>query len=460
MRRKTLILDSTAWFVIDGLLAGGAMFLSFMISPSYRLNLNAEGEVLYHVHLWQAVWLFAITLAIAAHIFELQNPLMPRHLAPMIVRCVGASWLAMTLFAAMIFGVFYERVGRLILVQVVTYCPLLMALARYMVWRQSGQEKWRLLLIGAGRTGCHVAEMVRNSKLPFEVVAFVDHTERGEGGRVQDVPVFDVKASLAQQVAQLRVDEIVTCVPSGLARTSMDELMACLNLGVQVTNYDSFMEGRFFEVPVDTIRADWFLHSNLDLVHPLYWRLKGVGDLLAAIFGLLLACPFLLLAAIAIKLESRGPIFYSQIRAGLLNKPYRMWKLRSMRMDAEASGPQWASQGDQRVTVVGRFLRKTRLDEVPQFWNILRGEMSLIGPRPERPEFLEMLAKEIPFYIQRHLVKPGITGWAQINYPYGDSVEDAAKKLKFDFYYIKYASVGLDMQIVLRSIGAIMRGAR
>ena len=188
--------------------------------------------------------------------------------------------------------------------------------------------------------------------------------------------------------------------------------------------------------------------------------MKRVIDIAAALFGLALAGPFLLLATLAIKLETRGPVLYFQTRAGLHSQPFKIWKLRSMQVDAEKHGPKWATGADARATRTGKILRKTRLDEVPQFWNILRGEMSLIGPRPERPEFVEKLAKEIPFYNQRHLVKPGLTGWAQINYPYGASTEDALNKLKYDLYYIKYTSLGLDLQIMLRTIGAMMKGAR
>src|SRR3989449_767559 len=164
--------------------------------------------------------------------------------------------------------------------------------------------------------------------------------------------------------------------------------------------------------------------------------------------------------AIAIKLESRGAVFYSQTRAGLHKQTFRIWKLRSMRVDAEKEGPKWGGGADERSNRIGKLLRLTRLDGVPQFWNIVRGEMSLVGPRPERPEFVEKLAKKIPFFNQRHLVKPGLTGWAQINYPYGASTEDALNKLKYDFYYVKNASLGPDAQIILRTIGAAMKGAR
>jgi exopolysaccharide biosynthesis polyprenyl glycosylphosphotransferase len=236
--------------------------------------------------------------------------------------------------------------------------------------------------------------------------------------------------------------------------------MECLGLGVRVSDFANFMERNFFQVPVENIRGEWFLQADLELAHPAYVIAKRVTDILISFLGLIAVSPALLLAAIAIKLESRGPVFYSQIRSGLHNRPFKIWKLRSMRIDAEKDGPKWAAARDNRITRVGNLLRRTRLDEVPQFWNILRGEMSLVGPRPERPEFVEKLATEIPYYQQRHLVKPGLTGWAQINYPYGATTGDALCKLRYDLYYIKHASIGLDLQIALRTIGVAMKGSR
>ena len=160
------------------------------------------------------------------------------------------------------------------------------------------------------------------------------------------------------------------------------------------------------------------------------------------------------------RLESKGPSLYSQDRVGRFQQHFRIYKLRSMVQNAETNGAQWAAAADARVTRVGRFLRFTRLDEIPQFWNVLRGDMSLVGPRPERPEFVELLSAQIPFYSHRHVVKPGLTGWAQINYPYGASIEDANNKLKYDLYYMKRASLLLDLQIGLRTLGAMMRGSR
>jgi len=229
---------------------------------------------------------------------------------------------------------------------------------------------------------------------------------------------------------------------------------------VRVTDYSTFIERTFFTVPAEQIGAEWFFQINTSPDYALYRAAKRLADVVLAATGLLVAGPILLLAAIIIPLESPGPAFYSQLRVGQFNRLFRIWKLRSMRTDAENRGVQWAQKNDPRVTRLGRFLRLTRLDEAPQCFNVLRGEMSFVGPRPERPEFVEGLAQQIPFYQQRHLMQPGITGWAQINYPYGATPEDALNKLKYDLYYLKYASPLLDLQIMLRTIGVVMKGAR
>jgi exopolysaccharide biosynthesis polyprenyl glycosylphosphotransferase len=213
-------------------------------------------------------------------------------------------------------------------------------------------------------------------------------------------------------------------------------------------------------VPVEEIGAEWLFSARLELAHPYYYGVKRAVDFLAGLAGLLLTAPVMIVAMILIKYESPGPAVYSQIRVGQFGRQFRIYKLRSMVQDAEKNGAQWAAQRDGRITKLGRFLRRTRLDEAPQFWNILKGEMSLVGPRPERPEFVDQLRHRISFFVQRHLVKPGLTGWAQINYPYGASIEDTRNKLKYDLFYIKRASIGLDIQIILRTIGAMMKGSR
>jgi exopolysaccharide biosynthesis polyprenyl glycosylphosphotransferase len=195
-------------------------------------------------------------------------------------------------------------------------------------------------------------------------------------------------------------------------------------------------------------------------LHPVFNLVKRFFDVGVSLTGLVFSLPFAGVIALALKLQDGGPVFYAQTRMGFRGRPFRIFKFRSMTTEAEKNGPQWASKGDVRVTPIGRILRRTRLDELPQFWNILRGEMSFIGPRPERVEFSRDIEREVPFFRLRTLVKPGLTGWAQVNYPYGASVEDARRKLSYDLYYIKYASVFLDLVIILRTFIAMVKGAR
>ncbi|HYX15304.1 MAG TPA: exopolysaccharide biosynthesis polyprenyl glycosylphosphotransferase, partial [Nostoc sp.] len=212
--------------------------------------------------------------------------------------------------------------------------------------------------------------------------------------------------------------------------------------------------------PSSLLQDKWLAFSDGFNLMPGYFsmKLKRVVDLILILFLLVLVAPLLLLVALVIRLDSPGPVLYSQQRSGLYGKPFRVYKFRSMYQDAEKLGAQWASQRDPRITRVGYWLRLLRIDELPQIWNVLQGEMSLIGPRPERPEFDVKLKEAIPYYEVRYLVKPGITGWAQVMYPYGASIEDAYEKLSYDLYYIKNYSIWLDLAIAFKTIRVVLLG--
>lgn len=238
------------------------------------------------------------------------------------------------------------------------------------------------------------------------------------------------------------------------------QLMDIRLQGIPVYRLPDFYEALWYKLPTDLLKDDWFAFSagfNL-LPNGINSRFKRLFDIVIASTLLLLAAPLMILVAIAIKLESRGAVFYSQTRTGLNRRLVKVHKFRSMRQDAEAAGAQWASERDPRITRVGYWIRLTRIDELPQLINVLRGDMSMIGPRPERPVFDAKLAEEIPYYYVRYLVKPGITGWAQVLYPYGASVEDAYEKLAYDLYYIKNYSLWLDIAIVLKTIRVVLLG--
>jgi len=245
-----------------------------------------------------------------------------------------------------------------------------------------------------------------------------------------------------------------------LSEAVWERLMQLPLEGVGVSNLNDFCERNFHCIPTNHLADAWFLVSDTRHLHPAFIIAKRSFDVGISLVGLLCSLPIAGVVALSLKMQDGGPVFYQQTRMGFRARPFMIYKFRTMTIDAEKNGPQWASRADARVTLVGRILRRTRLDELPQFWNILRGEMSFIGPRPERVEFSREIEREVPFFRLRTLVKPGLTGWAQVNFPYGASVADARRKLSYDLYYIKHASVFLDLVIVLRTFIAMIKGAR
>jgi exopolysaccharide biosynthesis polyprenyl glycosylphosphotransferase len=238
-------------------------------------------------------------------------------------------------------------------------------------------------------------------------------------------------------------------------------VMPLLASGVRVMGIAAFVETFCQRIPPAEVDAAWLTKLNLRQRDPIVRRVKRLNDLLFATLGLVLSLPILLLASLAILLDSGFPIFFHQTRTGYLSRPYTLFKLRTMRQDAEGGGgAQWAQQQDHRVTFVGRFLRKTRIDEIPQLWNVIKGEMSLVGPRPERPELDEEIERISPFWKCRYLLKPGITGWAQIKYQYASDLETSEEKLSYDLFYVKNASFFLDLEIILSTLRSIMKGSR
>ena len=256
-----------------------------------------------------------------------------------------------------------------------------------------------------------------------------------------------------------QVDEIVVAPDDRRLRLPVDQILDCKMSGTMVLDLLSFFEKETSRIKLDVLHPSWIFFSD-------GFRLSGLAqkrglDLLAGVSIFLLTWPLMLLVALAILIESKGkgPIMFHQVRVGLNGEPFRVHKFRSMRTDAEADGvARWATKDDNRITRVGTIIRKARLDELPQVFNVLLGEMSLVGPRPERPEFVEELTKEIPFYSERHRVKPGLTGWAQLSYPYGATTEDARNKLEFDLYYVKNASAFLDLIILLETVEVVLWG--
>lgn len=267
---------------------------------------------------------------------------------------------------------------------------------------------------------------------------------------------------MEETAARLNAAYVVQAADDMRGANWVDGLLRCRLQGRRVYEATGFCERVLRRIPVQFLRASDFAFADELTVSPLRRTLKRGFDIAVASLLLMLSAPFLLLVVVAIKLDSKGPIFYRQERTGLFGSTYHLWKFRSMRTDAEKHGAVWAKANDDRVTRVGRFIRRARIDEIPQVFNILTGDMSFVGPRPERPVFVEQLKQQIPFYGLREAVKPGLTGWAQIRYPYGASVEDARNKLEFDLYYVKNGSLFLDVGIIFHTVRHVLlgRGAR
>src|SRR5208337_1949954 len=267
-------------------------------------------------------------------------------------------------------------------------------------------------------------------------------------GRIRDL------VSIAQEKD---VDHVIVAT-SSIDDDLMNLLLRCMQIKVQVSHFRNVIEEITGKVPIDYLTDNWFILELSGTTKRYFWYAKRSLDIALASAGLCLALPLLPLAALLIKLDSRGPVFYAQHRIGKGNKPFLVWKLRTMIADADKNNVHWTTNNDNRITWVGKLLRKMRIDEVPQLINVLKGDMSLIGPRPEAISLVEKYVKAIPYYSERHMVSSGITGWAQINHRYGNSIDDARQKLMYDFYYIKNRSLTLDLVILLRTIRIVLTG--
>jgi sugar transferase (PEP-CTERM system associated) len=322
----------------------------------------------------------------------------------------------------------------------------------------------RLLLVGTTPAAVALAQEIlgRRSELGVEIVGFVDPDPASVGTRVLNPGVIGTIDDIPVIVARERVDRVVVSLGDARGRLPMDKLLEIKLGGVTFDHLATVYEQYTGKIAVENLRPSWLIFSEGFRKSPIQRATKRTLDVGVALAGFILAAPVLLLAILSVRLTSRGPVFYSQERVGLDGRRFRVLKFRSMRVDAEAdTGPVWAARNDDRVTPVGAMLRRTRIDELPQLWNVLRGDMSMVGPRPERPEFVGELTRQIPFYGQRHVVKPGLTGWAQIRYTYGASVEDALQKLQYDLYYIKNMSVALDLFVMAATVKTVVlrRGA-
>jgi exopolysaccharide biosynthesis polyprenyl glycosylphosphotransferase len=328
------------------------------------------------------------------------------------------------------------------------------------IYKSTGQRR-RVLVVGAGKAGQTLAERYRSlDTRSFNIVGFVDDDGQKAGKVFHGIPVLGPTSNLLSLLDVYRVSDLVVAINGEIMGTAFQTILDAQERGVDVTRMPLLYEEMTSRVPVHHLESDWIIRSFVDGLHVsgFYELAKRLTDMVGGLFGLIIFVILIPFLAFAIWVDSGSPIFYSQDRLGKGGIRFKIYKFRSMRKDADMEGsPFTTMENDPRVTRVGNFLRRTRLDELPQFWSVLRGEMSLVGPRAERPGLVNEYQKQIPFYRARLLVKPGLTGWAQINYGYVSSVTETVVKLEYDLYYIKHRSLAMDFSIILRTIGTVLR---
>jgi sugar transferase (PEP-CTERM system associated) len=316
----------------------------------------------------------------------------------------------------------------------------------------------RVLIFGCGDKALEVAKIITKSDRYVDVVGYIPGPA-GEKCAVPPEKIINTDGSLALTARKHDVDEIIIAITERRGGAMpLRELLDCKLYGVRVLDLATHFEQFIGQIRLDSLKASYLIFGSGFRQTFMRNAVKRMFDLVCSIILLTLAAPLMAVAAIAIVIESGFPVFYRQERVGLDGKPFNVIKFRSMRTDAEKDGPKWATSGDSRVTRVGRIIRKLRIDELPQLISVLKGDMSLVGPRPERQHFIDKLTPVIPFYMVRHSVKPGVTGWAQVRYPYGASIEDAAQKLQYDLYYVKNHTLFLDMVILFETVGVVLSG--
>jgi sugar transferase (PEP-CTERM system associated) len=382
-----------------------------------------------------------------------------RELVLRLVQALGLAWVALAL-------AFYAF-PQLMLGRGISVIALPLALGLMVSWRISihwllGHPDFgeKILIVGSGQLALEVArEMLDRPDAGYRIAGFVGTDPELLGKSLINPRVIGLTSDLDEVVRRENIDRIVVAMGERRGQLPTAELLQLSLAGtVNIEEGASFYERVTGRVSLSMIRPSWLIFSSRGRQARISGIARTVVHRLVAFVGGLLSLPIALVTAAVIKLESSGPILYRQERVGKNGRSFKVMKFRSMRVDAEKTGPVWASKDDDRTTRIGKVIRKLRIDEIPQFWNILRGEMDFVGPRPERPHFVSQLAEEIPYYEQRHLIAPGLTGWAQIKYPYGASVEDARQKLQYDLYYIKNQSLMLDAIILFETIKIILFG--
>lgn len=450
MPRKRPLLNTFILLVVDAALVG----LAFVISHFLRFGILEAVCIKYPL---QFILLSACYLS-AFYIFDLYESYIRFKGADFLSRLVF-SILSGFSFTAMISYMFpFWYIGRGLV-----FLSALQVFVYIFIWRSffdrvrlSKVRRKMVLILGAGRAGHYICESIRSNS-SFEIAGFLDDDPEKYDKHVCDTPIIGRTEDVVRLVGQKKVDIVVVAITHEKKAELLRLLLAVKLKGVEIYDVPTIYEELTGKLPIAHLRDGWVVFASFSAMgRSIYIHIKRAHDVALALLGLVLAAPIIIITALLIKLTSPGPVFFKQKRVGLDEKIFTIYKFRSMVSNAEMNGAVFAQVNDSRVTPLGSFIRKSRIDEIPQLWNVLKGDMSFVGPRPERPEFVKGFKERIPYYSLRHIVKPGVTGWAQVRWRYGASEEDALEKLKYDMYYLKNISFLLDLQIVLKTINVVI----
>jgi len=450
-----LQLPPMVWMVLDIFLACIGVGLGTRLFVWW----DRSTPILIDPNQWATFGVLASSIVLAGSVFGLYENRTLWSRGRILSRCLLTASFAMPAAWAVLHLLMYSGMSRRSAASGVAFYLITAWLFRNLAHGAIRSIQRGLLVIGQGPCTGQIIRSVRRGSVPgYRLVGLVGHHPPGGAGEGGDIPNVGRLEEIDDICREHDVAEVVVADRAADDPAYQRAALACLRRGCRVTNETTFYEKTYGEVPAAHIRSSWFLAADLKGQREEHALLKRMFDLCIASVGLVLSLPLWPIIALVIRLEGPGPVLYRQTRVGQSGRHFTLMKFRTMRHDAENGGSTWATPDDPRATRVGRFLRRSRLDELPQLINILKGEMSLVGPRPERPEFVQPLSSLIPFYAERHLIKPGLTGWAQINYRYGSTISDARRKLQLDLFYMKHMSIELDVVILLRTFGTFFRG--
>ncbi len=446
------------------ILADAAILYCGVILAMYiRLGSSGTANELAFKNGWMKIAIASAGCLLILYFYDLYDYIVMtnrRELLLRLVQALGVAWILL----AIVFYFFPP----LLLGRGVSVISVPLVLCMLLVWRifihsLTGHPDIgeKILVVGTGQTALDTAEAVWERRdAGYRIVGFVSENGAKPREKLGRSEILGRADQLENVIRNEKIDRVVIAVRERRGAFPAEALLRMSLAGdVSIEECTSFFERITGKVHVDMLRPSWLIFAGRRKDSPVKSALRELIHRLLALTGLILSMPIAIVTAILIKLDSRGPVFYRQERVGMNGQVFNVIKFRSMKIDAEEDGkPLWAASNDERATRVGRVIRKLRIDEIPQFWNILKGDMNFVGPRPERPHFVKQLATEIPYFEHRHLVAPGLTGWAQIKYPYGASVSDAIQKLQYDLYYIKNQSLTLDMVIVFETVKTVLFG--